>query len=70
MVRGPLCQGRRGMGPLQLRHASQLTGEAQLVPRPNIEERRRVPPFLGHQWLFPCEGERVLSRAEVHLAEV
>ena len=68
VVRGALGAGQRGLGAEQLRHAGQLAGEAQLVPRPHLPQRRRVPPLLRHQRQLPGAGVRVLARPALHLA--
>ena len=70
VVRGSLSPGQCWLGPFQLRDPGQLAGEALLVPRPHLQERRRVPPLQRHQRELPSERVRVFAGPEVDLAEV
>lgn len=59
-----------GLGAVQLHHPRQQPGEAQLVPRACVAQRRRVPAQLGHQRELPGPREREQPRAEVHISAV
>ena len=61
-------QERPGLGALQLHHTSQQSGEAQLVPRARVPQRRRVPALIPHQREFPGPGKREQPRAAVHIS--
>ena len=61
MVRGPQRCRLRRLGPLQLRHSSQLPREALVVPRTHFPERGRVSPQLRNQRIVSRPGVGIVT---------
>lgn len=58
------------VGPKQLHHTSQQSGEAFLVPRTRVPQCRRIPTEQWNQRQLLGAGEREQPWPEVHLTEI